>query len=418
MGGARFRHVLGLGALLLCAFAQTSSAQPVTGAALPGLESFDVEMTRLLDRWKIPGGGLAVALNGRIMLARGYGYAERETERPVLPTTRFRLGSLAKPVTAVAVLQLVEQGRLGLDDPVLPHLGEMGPRPAAITDPRVRQITIRHLLQHTAGFDRSEAGDPVFPPNSVKSATRQNAPMPPSCQTVLRDNLERKLDFDPGTRHAYSNLAYCILGRVIEIITGQTYVDYVKQHVLERAGATGMELARSFAGAQDEAAYYDYPGAPLIEATPGIGSSRIVVAPYGYYAMPTMDSFGGWIGAPIDYLRFLMAVDGQRGQALLQPATVRTMLSPPPGLAPGASYYGAGFHVRPLKNGGRNWWHAGSLSGSRTLGVRTGAGYAWVATVNMRPKDRGGFAGELDAALWRAADAVKIWPDGDLFPVR
>ncbi|MEK9969467.1 MAG: serine hydrolase domain-containing protein, partial [Ferrovibrio sp.] len=91
---------------------QANSQQP-TGVALPGLEPFDAEMIGLLDRWKLPGGGLAVAIHGRILLTRGYGLAERETKRPVEPGTRFRLASLAKPVTAVAVLQLIEQGRLG-----------------------------------------------------------------------------------------------------------------------------------------------------------------------------------------------------------------------------------------------------------------------------------------------------------------
>ncbi|MEK9969468.1 MAG: serine hydrolase domain-containing protein, partial [Ferrovibrio sp.] len=302
--------------------------------------------------------------------------------------------------------------------PLLPRLGEMGPRVSAITDPRVHRITIRHLLQHTAGFDRGEAGDPVFPPHSTQSALRQKAPLPSLCQTVLRDNLERKLDFDPGTRYAYSNLGYCILGRVIEIVTGQTYGDYVKQHVLAPAGATRMDLGTSFAGAEDEAAYYEYPGAGLVESAPGIGAARLVVAPYGRYAMETMDSFGGWIGSPVDYLRFMMAVDGQRGAALLRSETVQKMLAPPPGLEPQPSFYGLGILVRPLRNGRQNWWHAGSLSGSKTLGVRTGAGYAWVAAFNMRPKDRDAFARDIDTSLWRAAGAVKVWPDGDLFPAR
>jgi N-acyl-D-amino-acid deacylase len=422
IAGMTFRRVSSLCALAWCALSlglatQTASAQ-ITGPALPGLDSFDVEMNALLDRWKVPGGGLAVGLHGRIVLTRGYGLAERETQRPVDPATRFRLGSLAKPVTAVAVLQLVEQGRLGLDDLLLPRLGEMGPRPAAVTDPRVHRITIRHLLQHTAGFDRGEAGDPVFPPYSAQSAARQKAPLPPSCQTVLRDNLERKLDFDPGTRYAYSNLGYCILGRVVEIVSGQAYVDYVKQHVLGPVGARGMDIGSSFAGAEDESAYYEYPGAALVESTPGIGAARLVVAPYGRYAMETMDSFGGWIGSPVDYLRFMMAIDGQRAAALLRPETVRLMLAPPPGLEPKPAFYGLGMYVRPLKDARQNWWHAGSLSGSKTLSVRTGVGYAWVATFNMRPRDRDGFARDIDVSLWRAAGAVKAWPDGDLFPTK
>ncbi|WP_341898227.1 serine hydrolase domain-containing protein [Ferrovibrio terrae] len=374
-------------------------------------------MAGLIERWKLPGGGLAVATQGRIVLARGYGLADREKQIPVQPTTRFRLGSLAKPLTAVAVLQLVEQGRLGLDDPLLPLLGEIGPRPEAIADARVHAITIRQLLHHTAGFDRGVSGDGVFLPHSAHAAARQKAALPPSCEIILRDNLERKLDFDPGTRYAYSNIGYCILGRVIERISGQAYGDYVRQHVLVSAGAVEMQLARTFEMAEGEAAYYDYPGAPLVEAIPGMGSARMVLAPYGGYAMETMDSFGGWIASAPDYLRFITAVDGQRGLALLKPVTVKLMLAPPPGLEQKPSYYGLGFSVRPVK-GGLNWWHSGSHAGTKTLAVRTAGGQAWIATFNMRPKDRKGFAHDLDVTLWRAANAVKSWPDGDLFPVQ
>jgi CubicO group peptidase (beta-lactamase class C family) len=406
------RSGTGLALVALCAW--PAVAEP-TGQALPGLEAFDTEMVALIQRWGVPGAGLAVANKGRIILVRGYGLADREQKRPVGPATLFRLGSLAKPLTAVAVVRLAEEGRFGLDDPVVPILGDLGPRSASITDPRVHRITIRHLLQHTAGFDRSASGDAVFHPHASAAAARQGTATPATCATVLRDNLERKLDFDPGARYAYSNLGYCMLGRVIERTTGLGYDEYVRRHVLAPSGADGLRLAQTFVMADDEAAYYDYPGAPLVEATPGVGSARMVLAPYGAYAMETMDSFGGWIGAPADYLRFLLAVDGERGPALLTAASRDQMFAPPQGLAVQPSHYGLGFLVRPLKSG-FNWWHAGSLAGTKTLAVRTAAGYAWVVTFNTRPKDRNGFARDVDETLWRAAKAVRAWPDGDLFP--
>ncbi|MCW0233316.1 MAG: beta-lactamase family protein [Ferrovibrio sp.] len=411
--GARCLKRIGYALLLTILSVQIAGASP-TGSALAGLEAFDAEMAALIERWKMPGASLAVAVHGRIVLTRGYGLADREKQEPVQPATRFRLGSLAKPLTAVAVLRLVEQGQLDLDAPLLPVLGELGPRPAAITDPRVYRITIRQLLQHTAGFDRGIAGDLVFMPRAGEAAARQNAAMPPSCAVVLRDSLERRLDFDPGSRHAYSNIGYCILGRVIERVSGQTYEAFVRQHILTPAGAGGLQLARTFDMAEGEAAYYDYPGAPLVEAMPGVGSSRMVAAPYGLYAMETMDSFGGWIGSSLDYLRFMLAIDGQRGAPLLRPPSLKAMLAPPAGLDVKPSFYGLGMQVRPV-SGGLNWWHSGSHAGTKTLAVRTAKGYAWVAAFNSRPKDRNGFATDLDQSLWRAANAVQIWPEGDLY---
>jgi N-acyl-D-amino-acid deacylase len=402
-------------ALLLWLSAAPSFAQP-TGTALPGLEPFDTEMAGLIQRWSLPGGSLAVAIHGRIVLSRGYGLADIEKRQPAQPTTLYRLGSLAKPLTAMVVLKLVEDGRLKLDDTVLPILGEIGPRPAAISDPRVYRITIRQLLHHTAGFDRGAAGDAVFMPRAGEAAARQKATLPPSCETILRDNLERQLDFDPGTRYAYSNLGYCILGRVIERRSGMGYEDYVRQHVLVPSGATGLRLAQTFVAAEGEASYYDYPGAPLVDAMPGVGSSSKVTAPYGGYAMEKMDSYGGWIGSSVDYLRFMTAIDGQRGRPLLTPASLREVFAPPPVLEVKQPYYGLGFLIRRVSDG-INWWHAGSHAGTKTFAVRTAGGHAWVATFNMRPKDRNGFAGDLDTSLWRAARAVKVWPDGDLFPI-
>jgi len=413
--GAWLTWIGGIMLLLLCLALQSARANP-TGSALPGLDSFDAEMAALLEKWRIPGGSLAVSVNGRIVLARGYGLADREKMIPVQPTTVFRLASLAKPLTAAAILQLVEAGRFRLDDAVIPLLGEIGPRPGAITDPRVHRITVRHLLQHTGGFDRDVSGDAVFMPHAAAAARRQKAPLPPSCETVLRDSLERKLDFEPGGRYAYSNIGYCILGRIIERGSGLSYGEYMRQHILEPSGATGLRLAQTFPSHADEAAYYGYPGEPLVPAMAGIGSSQTVLAPYGGFALEAMDSYGGWVGSAQDYLRFLTAIDGQRGKPLLQLPIRMEMLARPVGIEQKTPYYGLGFLVRPLKNG-VNWWHAGSLSGTKSFAVRTAAGYAWVAAFNNRPKDRDGFARDLDEGLWRAAKAVKTWPKGDLFPV-
>jgi Beta-lactamase len=103
------------------------------GCTTPGFEPFDAAMMRLIQEWNLPGGSLAVSHNGRILLVRGYGLANKSTGARVTPATKFRLGSMSKPVTAVAILKLAEEGRLGLDDKVLPLLGDMGPAPDEVT---------------------------------------------------------------------------------------------------------------------------------------------------------------------------------------------------------------------------------------------------------------------------------------------
>ena len=238
----------------------------------------------------------------------------------------------------------------------------------------------------------------------------------------MRDTLERKLDFAPGEVFAYSNVGYCILGRVVERVTGTPYETHVREHVLAPAGATRMRIGRTLQPAEGEVAYYDYREAKEVRAMPGLGA-KLAPQPYGAFAVETMDSYGGWIGAPVDYLRFILAIEGRRGAALLKTATL-TEMNASSGLkaaSPDAegyntnnTFYGLGINVRPVRNGA-NLFHFGSLPGTSTLAVRTADGFAWVAAFNSRPRDRKGFRGELDRGLWVAKGKVKTWPEGNLF---
>ncbi len=389
-----------------------------SGYALAGLEAFDAEMTALMKKWNMPGGSLVVAKDGRLLLAHGYGVANRETGELVQPTHLFRLASLAKTITAVAILQLVENGRLGLDDKVLPILGEIGPRPEVISDPRVHNITIRQLLQHSAGFDEAVRGDPLVMPRIAAAAGRQGGPFPPTCQTVLRDTLELRLQFAPGTRYAYSNLGYCILGRVVERITGTTFEHYVREKILGQVGANGMRLSRTLESGDGEVAYYDYARAPLVLAVPGYGRT-MTSRPYGMVPFEALDSVVGWSGTPVDYLRFVLAIDGQRGRPLLSKATFRTQLDShlPIKKEGDTILYGLGMYVRSVSNL-TYWWHDGSQPGTISLYVRRSDGYSWVVVFNSRPANAKiiEFLDEVGGVLWKATDKVRSWPNGDLFP--
>jgi CubicO group peptidase (beta-lactamase class C family) len=408
-------------AVLLVALGVLEARAEPTGSALPGLEAYDELVTALLKKWDVPGAGLAVAHKDKLLVVRGYGLANKERKRAVEPTSLFRLASLSKTVTAVAVLQLVQGGRLKLDDKVLPILGDAGPRPDRISDARVHDITVRHLLQHSGGFDRDRSGDVVFMPYAAEAARRQGGLLSPDCPTILRDTLERKLDFAPGARFAYSNVGYCILGRVIERVTGSAYETHVREHVLAPAGAARLRVGRTLQPAEGEVTYYDYRGAKEVKAMPGLGLT-VAPPPYGAFALETMDSYGGWIGTPVDYLRFILAIDGRRGAALLNAATLAEMnaRSELKEVTEGDEsngngvYYGLGIRVRTVRNGA-NLFHTGSIPGTSTLAVRTADGFAWVVMFNGRPQDKNGFRGDVDRGLWAAKSKVKRWPDGDLF---
>lgn len=149
------------------------------------------------------------------------GLADREASLPVTGATRFRMASLGKMFTAVAILQLADAGRLSLDDPLSRHLPDYPNQAVA------RAVTLRHLLTHTAGT--GDVFDDAFPKISASLKTH-------------RDHwgafASKPLEFKPGTRERYSNYGYILLGAVIEAVSGEDYYDYVQRHIFTVAGMT------------------------------------------------------------------------------------------------------------------------------------------------------------------------------------
>src|SRR5262249_47258532 len=133
-----------------------------------------------------------------------------------------------------------------------PHLAA-----GAKMDPRLRTVTVRQLLQHTGGWDRGVSYDPMFIHSRIAEA--MGLPSPVRAEAIVRYMMGQPLDFDPGTRYAYSNFGYCVLGRLIEQITGQTYEEYVRARVLRPMGITRMRIGKTRLKDQfpDEAHYYD-----------------------------------------------------------------------------------------------------------------------------------------------------------------
>jgi len=392
-----------------------AEGMPMTGTPVPELASFDRIVRDLMEKWQVPGGSLAVVKDGRLILARGYGWADREERQPVEPGSLFRIASLSKSLTAAAILKLVEDGKLRLDDKAFPLLGLTPPNKKI--DKRIDSITILNLLQHTGGWDRDLSFDPMF--RSRETARTMGVPAPANAQAILRYMLEKPLQFAPGTRYAYSNFGYSVLGRIIEKTTGERYEEYVQTHILRPAGITGMRLGRTLLKdrAPGEVRYYGFPGIGLAPSVFPNGPAELPW-PYGGWYIEAMDAHGGWIASAIDMARFVRAVDGWgHSPQILRSQSIQKMIAhpaPPVWKAGDATWYGMGWQVRP-SHGDANWWHLGSLDGTTTLMVRAYNGLSWVAFFNTRPKDSDGFSGELDRAMWQAVEEVKRWPGHDLF---
>jgi len=396
-------------------------------SADPAFRSFDQTMESYMAKHQIPGGALAVVKDGRLVYARGYGLANRETREPVKATSLFRIASISKPFTAAALFTVLQKsrGRVSLDSKALSLLSP-GTFPGAKNpaDPRLKEITLRQILQHTAGWDKDALGiDPMF--LSMEIAAEQGVTPPARQEAIISHMLKKPLDFDPGSRYSYSNFGYCLLGRVIESLSGTSYEDYGKKNVLLPMGIKNMCTGKSLPGGRvpGEVCYYesDEATAPTVfrDKTP-----PVVPRPYGSFCLEAMDSHGGWLASAVDLARFAAALDGQKGRELLSAQPPGAMYARPPAPAwilddgsPSDYYYGCGWLVRPVGNGGKaNYWHAGMLPGTYTLLVRRHDGLSWAVLFNECSLSNYVEYGEIDQALHQAAAGVTRWPGHDLFP--
>ncbi|MCG8651668.1 MAG: beta-lactamase family protein, partial [Pirellulales bacterium] len=344
-------------------------------------------------RHSIPGASLAITDHGKLVYARGFGYADVGKREPVAPDSLFRIASISKPITAVAILQLVDQGKLKLDDRVFdildytPHLAD-----GDQFDSRHDDITIGHLLQHRGGWDRDKSFDAMFKSTEFSKLLGVQPPAQPD--TVIRVMLGKSLDFDPGERYAYSNYGYCLLGRVIEKLSGQSYEDYVKQNVLAPIGVTAMRIgATQLPGRQPkEVRYYDPRWGDCVFAEK---LNSPVPQPYGAWHLEAMDSHGAWIASATDLVTFAAAFDSADRCPILSAESVREMFQRPPGLAgfdkngnPKARYYGLGWSVADINGDKFTASHGGSLPGTNTLLMRRADGRNVAILFNTRVSAR------------------------------
>ncbi|MBI3823492.1 MAG: beta-lactamase family protein, partial [Planctomycetes bacterium] len=380
---------------------------PVTGLADADLAPFDDMMLKFMRDYDVPGAALAVAKDGKLVYARGFGHADNQLGLPVQPGMRFRIASISKPITAAMILRLIELGLLKLDDNPFVILKIALPDNA---DPRLKKITIRQLMHHTAGFDRGKSFDPMFRP--IVIAKDQNVKPPAKPIDIIHYMNKQKLDFDPGTRYAYSNYGYCILGRVIEKVTKQSYEAAVQKHLFDPIGVKNTQLGHTLTTAKNEVRYYD---ANKREANAVLGPNlgKPVPVPYGAWYLEAMDAHGGWISSAPDLVRFGSAFDQPEKCKILKADSIKTMFTAPDlGAVKESSVgYGCGWQVRKLGRGNINTWHTDSLDGTETILVRRHDGLCWAVLFNTRK----GLTAKIDPLVHQAADKVKRWPERNLF---
>jgi CubicO group peptidase (beta-lactamase class C family) len=280
-----------------------------------------------------PGAAVLVMVDGKPMLRKGYGMADLEKSVKVTPDMIFRIGSITKQFTAVVVLQLVNQGKISLDDPITKHLPDF--------DTRGKSITVEHLLSHTSGLPNYTAT-----PDYAEGMARDLKPA-----EIVAIVAGKPLEFDPGTRFRYSNTNYALLGMLIEKVTGRTYADNLESLIAKPLGLSDTRYGRDDFPTPRHAHGYERdssgqwaPGRPLSMTQPFAAGA----------IESTVDDLAKWTQALTD------------GKALDSKLLDRAWTPFKPIESP--SDYGYGWSIRP--ESGERWIaHNGGINGFQSAAV-------------------------------------------------
>lgn len=284
-----------------------------------------------MGKYRVPGMSLAIARGGQLVWQEGFGFSDLEGCVATAPITKFRVGSLAKSFTSVAIGQLVEQGKLNLDAEIQAYVP---------TFPRKRwPVTVRQVAQHLSGI-RHYSSDADY------LRTKWYPDVLSSLEIFSGDSLS----FEPGTRYLYSSFGYNLLGAVIEAASGERYLDYMRRHVFEPMSlvSTVPDFVDSIVPARGR--YYEHVEKTRLKNSPFVDNS------YKWAS-------GGFLSTAVDLATF--------GSALLKPTVLKpetvAMLWTPGRLRDGKeTTYGIGWGIRRLPDGRRLISHSGGSVGGTT----------------------------------------------------
>ena len=302
------------------AAAVPGTARPATAPPAPGTlhDETRLALARLVDEHRraigAPAISAAVVVDGRIAWADGFGQADLEQEVPAHADTVYRIASISKPVAATAVMQLVERGLVGLDDPIQKYVPDFPRKPEG-------EIRLRHLLTHTSGI-RHYKGD--------EFNSREYFATTAAAFRIFEDD---PLLFAPGSKYQYSTYGYNLLAAVVEKVSGLPYEQYIQAHVFTPAGMTTARLEHPEDLVRHRARQYTKdtrpaPAFPLRNAP--------------YVDLSYKWAGGGIIATALDLARFDIALNDGR---LLKPATLQQMYTPARLTSGQETGYGLGWMV-------------------------------------------------------------------------
>lgn len=359
-------------------------------------QQLDNKIKAVMKKYSVPGTSIAIVKDGRLVYAKGFGYGDKDKKVIAAATSLYRVASVSKPITGVAIMKLTENTNLKLKQKVFGSGAVLGTTYGSKKyGKREKQIKVSHLLEHRAGgnsWDNNTTPNPGSGPNDTWGA-------PMFQQTDLSQKkligwvLDKRNPSDAvNTVYAYSNFGYCVLGRIIEKKSGMSYENYVREKILKPMGIKNMYIGSSKKDGRryKEVVYY------------GDNNTN----PYSLQ-MRRMDSHGGWIGSPVDLMKFAIRVDGDKSKKdFLKSSSIKTIQT---------SSYGGGYGKGWSLNGSL-MQHSGLMAGTsaRIKLMDNGIYYffavnKWDGDIDNDPNS------DMTKAIENGIKAIKYWPPIDLF---
>jgi len=373
---------------------------------LPATEKMERYIANWMARYNIRGASLAIMKDEHLIYCKGFGWADEERNQPAEVGHIYRVASASKLITAVGIMKLCDEGLLRLDDKVfgaegiLMHFSE-------IKDKRAENITVRHLLNHTAGFSR-RMGDPMF--RIADIIKWEHLDTTPTADQLIAYQLRQRLRDRPGGSAQYSNMGYLVLSRVIEVASGKSYEQYLQEHVLWPAGCYDMHIARNYYEERYpmEVKYYGNDPNDRIESFDGSGEMR--PRQYGGHNIRGLQGAGAWVSSAVEMLRLVASIDGKpEVPDILSPESVAEMRN-----ITRKGDYALGW--ARYHESTQTLVRTGTMSGTCAYIEYKTSGISYAFLTNTSNYRGASFTNSLGRMIHTAMSRVQEWPqDRDLF---
>jgi CubicO group peptidase (beta-lactamase class C family) len=346
------------------------------------IPAIDQAVGDFMQKNAIPGVSIAITRSEKLVYAKSYGKDGSTEQAPVTNASLYRVASVSKTLTSAAIMRLLEAGKLSLDSSVFGASGILSSDFSSSNLAAMGDITVGHLLHHTSGNWPNDGTDPMF------------AQPTKSIHELIQWTLDTYPDRGMRGTYAYSNFGFCLLGRIIEKLSGKSYAQFVTDEILAPAGITDMVIGGSTLAERkaNEVTYASTDGDP-----------------YAVNDISRMDANGGWIASATDLMRFVVRVDGFTNKPdFFSADTIHTMTT----ASAGNPNYACGWSV----NAAGNWWHTGLLIGATSEIIRAQKGLSWAILANAGGTSSPSMISEMDQLIWPFVnDPSTPWQDDDQF---